>query len=473
MTVAHEVPPQGFRTFVLLWASQSVSALGSALTLFAVNIWLTQVRYPLAAQKPQLALALSWTSLSFMLPTIFAGPLAGAWADRHDRRRTMMAMNFSAFLLSGAFVGLLVSGRLDVWVLLGFLAVYALLGAFHTASFETSYAMLVPVSQVARATGMMQTTMALSYVISPALAARAPDSRSGARRGFAPDLPGAPIAHLADGTALAVGIDCATFLLATVALLGLHVPSPHRPDLAGPGAARKTLWHDIREGGLFVWHRRPMLWLIGTFAAANFMLGPITVMQPLLVKFDLAHDWRAHGFTFETALALLATAHGLGGLGGAIGVSSWGGLKRRRVVGVLVPIALGGALCAGYGFSPFIYLSASLLFVMGAGWPISNAHSSAIWFQITPREIQGRVLSVRRLIGWMTYPMGVALAGWLGARFDPGMATAALGVCLAAFALLQLVNPMLMRIEDRAWLEAFAARSERRGAPAAEPPAGA
>ena len=337
MTVAHEVPPQGFRTFVLLWASQSVSALGSALTLFAVNIWLTQVRYPLAAQKPQLALALSWTSLSFMLPTIFAGPLAGAWADRHDRRRTMMAMNFSAFLLSGAFVGLLVSGRLDVWVLLGFLAVYALLGAFHTASFETSYAMLVPVSQVARATGMMQTTMALSYVISPALAALLIGWPALARRGFAPDLPGAPIAHLADGTALAVGIDCATFLLATVALLGLHVPSPHRPDLAGPGAARKTLWHDIREGGLFVWHRRPMLWLIG----------------------------------------------------------------------------------------------------------------------------------------WMTYPMGVALAGWLGARFDPGMATAALGVCLAAFALLQLVNPMLMRIEDRAWLEAFAARSERRGAPAAEPPAGA
>src|SRR5262249_53572575 len=163
---------------------------------------------------------------------------------------------------------------------------------------------------------------------------------------------------------------------------------------------------------------RPMLWLIGTFAAANFILGPISVMQPLLVKFNLAGDWRRHGFTFETALALLATAHGLGGLCGAIAVSAWGGLKRRRVFGVLVPIALGGALCIGYGLSPFIFLSAALLLVMGAGWPISNAHSQAIWFQITPREIQGRVLSVRRLIGWMTYPMGALMAGWLGARFD-------------------------------------------------------
>ena len=45
-----------------------------------------------------------------------------------------------------------------------------------------------------------------------------------------------------------------TFFLAAAALTRLHVPSPARADLA-PGAARKSLANDIREGLLFVWHR--------------------------------------------------------------------------------------------------------------------------------------------------------------------------------------------------------------------------
>ena len=33
-------------------------------------------------------------SLAFALPSMLITPLAGAWADRHDRKRTMMAMDF-------------------------------------------------------------------------------------------------------------------------------------------------------------------------------------------------------------------------------------------------------------------------------------------------------------------------------------------------------------------------------------------
>ncbi|MBI1799234.1 MAG: MFS transporter [Candidatus Eisenbacteria bacterium] len=460
---AHPVPSDGFRRFSLLWASQSVSVIGTALTFFAVNIWLTQTRFPLASQKPALALALSLTTLAFILPTIVAAPIAGAWADRHDRRRTMFAMNCVAGALSTALVALLLSNRLDVPMLLAFLLVYGLCGAFHAASFETSYAMLVPTIQLARATGMMQATMALSGVISPSIAALLIGVPAVARHGGAGWFAGLSLAKLSDGTALAVGADAATFFIAALALLGLEIPSPHRADLAGPGAASKTLWHDIQEGAMFVWHRRPMLWLIGTFAMVNFILGPVTVLQPLIVKFNLAADWQSRRFTFASALALLATLHGLGGLAGAVAISAWGGLKRRRVMGALIPMAAAGALIAIYGLSASIVRSAVALFLMGMMWPVTNAHSHAIWLAITPREIQGRVLSVRRLIGQITFPLGTAIAGWLGARFDPGVAVAMLGGCMALFALIQTVNPMLTRIEDRAWLEDFAARSAGRG----------
>ena len=56
--MSYQPPPNGWRTFLIMWGTQSVSAFGSALTFFALNIWLTQTLYPLPEQKPQLAWAI-------------------------------------------------------------------------------------------------------------------------------------------------------------------------------------------------------------------------------------------------------------------------------------------------------------------------------------------------------------------------------------------------------------------------------
>src|SRR5215210_5016004 len=89
--VTYEPPPHGFRTFVIVWITQSISSFGSQLTFFAVTIWLATVLYPGTdpVSKQQLAFALAAISLAFTAAVFFA-PLAGAWADRHDRKRTMM-----------------------------------------------------------------------------------------------------------------------------------------------------------------------------------------------------------------------------------------------------------------------------------------------------------------------------------------------------------------------------------------------
>src|ERR671928_740915 len=99
--------PNGWRTFLIVWATQSASVFGSALTFFATTIWLTQVQYPRPEQKPELAFAISASALAFALPTVFIAPIAGAWADRHDRKRTMMAMDLANGVLSLVLVVLL------------------------------------------------------------------------------------------------------------------------------------------------------------------------------------------------------------------------------------------------------------------------------------------------------------------------------------------------------------------------------
>ena len=84
-SIPYQAPPNGWRTFLIVWATQSVSVLGSALTFFAITIWLTTGLYPTAAQKPQLAWALSAVALSFAERADLGGEkdvsqcIPGAW----------------------------------------------------------------------------------------------------------------------------------------------------------------------------------------------------------------------------------------------------------------------------------------------------------------------------------------------------------------------------------------------------------
>jgi DHA3 family macrolide efflux protein-like MFS transporter len=459
---AYQPPANGFRTFLIVWVTQSVSVFGSALTFFSITIWLTQVLYPNPDQKPLLAAALSATGVVWGLANVFLAPVAGAWADRHDRKRTMMAMDFISGCLSLLLVVLIVAHQLQLWLLLIIIALDAALSAFHFSAFDTSYAMIVPPDKLPRANGMMQTIYSLSGILSPGIAAALISMPALARQGVIGGGLGAFLGRLSDGTPLAITIDAVTFFMASATLLFLFIPSPKRRDLqVEAGGKRKSLWADILEGARYIWLRRPMLWLLGTFTMAN-LVGSFFVLQPLLVKYNLAADWSGRGFSYETALALLTSVGGIGGVAGGIFISTWGGLKKRRVYGVVIPLILSGLAMAAFGLSPWLFLAAGAMAVSEGMIPIMNAHSQTIWQTQTPRELQGRVFSVRRLIAQCTAPFGTVLAGVFGGLLNPGLVLGVMGALLALFCLAQMVNPYLLRVEDKAYLDALAAKSSMR-----------
>ena len=461
MTTGYQAPANGWRTFLIVWVTQSISVFGSALTFFALMIWLTQVLYPLPDQKAQLAAAISLITLAWGIPSIFGAPIAGAWADRHDRKRTMMAMDVLNGVLSLIMVMLMAAGMMQLPLLVVLAASSAMAGAFHNAAFDTSYAMIVPEEQLPRANGMMQTIWALSGILSPAIAATIIALPGLARQGALPGPLAAPLARLTDGTVLCIAIDAMTFFIGATALVFLTIPSPKRTDLAPEtGRPRKSLLADVAEGARYIWHRRPMLWLLGTFTVINFVATPTGVLLPLMVKFNLAADWLNRGMTYEAALALISTAYGLGGLVGGIFISAWGGLKRRRVYGVVVSAIVVGAVQIVFGLSPWLLLTMVCAFFIDAMTPIMNAHSQSIWQTQTPRELQGRVFSVRRLIAQFTVPISTALAGIFGGLFNPGVVVAVLGLILLVFATAQLFNPYLLRVEDKEYLDSLAAQAE-------------
>ena len=169
--MAYAPPRYGFRTFVIIWAAQSLSVIGSGMTGFALNVYLAQVLYPTAEQRAELALAFTALNLGFTIPFVFGGPLAGAWADRHDRKQIMIVTNVAKGLITLLTFVLMLSGSLQLWMLVCIGVLAAAASAFHYAAFDASYAMLVPDRLLPRANGMIQTTWSLSGIISPALAA--------------------------------------------------------------------------------------------------------------------------------------------------------------------------------------------------------------------------------------------------------------------------------------------------------------
>jgi MFS family permease len=448
----------GFRTFLVLWASQSVSVIGTALTYFAINVYLAQELFPDPSQRAQLAAALSAVALAFALPLVLFAPWAGAMADRASRRTIMIVTDLAAGCLSLVLAGLILRGPLSLPALIGVMAGFAALQCFHGSAFDASYAMIVPREQLARANGMMQTMWALSGVLSPGIAATLIALPAMARRGVLSGLVGSALAGLSSGTVLAISIDALTFFAAAVTLVFLAIPSPVRHDLRdASGKVRKSMLADIKEGALFIWKRRPLLWLLLTFAVINLCTTPLGVLQPLIVKMNLAADWSARGYSYETALALLASLSGFGGLIGGIFISTWGGLKKNRVYGVLGACVLEGIVGIVYGLSGMLFLSAGCMAVASFVLPTANAHSQAIWQIQTPRELQGRVFAVRRVIAQFTWPISTALAGWAAGRLDPGKLIAALFGIMLAFVLLQLTNKGLLKVEDRDYLERLAA----------------
>jgi len=107
LTSSRRATARGFRTFLVIWAGQLVSLVGSGLTGFALGVWV----YQRTGSVTQFALI----SLSTALPGILFSPIAGALVDRWDRRWAMILSDAGAGLCTLTMAVLLLLNRLQVW----------------------------------------------------------------------------------------------------------------------------------------------------------------------------------------------------------------------------------------------------------------------------------------------------------------------------------------------------------------------
>jgi MFS family permease len=338
------------------------------------------------------------------LPWLVFSLVAGALADRFDRRRMMALANLGRGLVAAVLVLTVARGSLDLATLYVVAFALGMIETLADTAAQTVLPRLVGPSQLTRANGRL-------YAV-----------ELGANQFVGPPLGGTLVAL---GAAVALASPALLWLLAGLILLRLPaIPSAAR----APGA---TMRSDIAEGLRFLaGHRvlRRFAVMVGGFNFASSAAFAVFVLFAVGPGSTLGLS--------EPAFGALLTAAAFGSLAGSAVAAR---LERRlgpiRLITLTVP---GSALLVmAPGLTTDVWLIGGAFAVGGVSVVAWNVVTVSLRQRITPDRLLGRVNSAYRLLAWGTRPLG-ALAGGALAELA-GLRTVFLTMGVLALALVVLL----------------------------------
>jgi MFS family permease len=373
---------KGLFGFTIVWFGQVISLTGTGMTRFALTIWAWQITGK--------ASALAMVAFFSFAPAVLITPIAGALVDRYNRKLSMMLSDLAAVVSTLAVLILFLAGRLQVWHLYVTGAFAGFFGAFQFPAYSAAITLMVPKKEYARASGMLSMAEFGSMIFSPILAAF--------------------LLSFIEITGILL-FDLATFMIAIFTLLVVTIP---QPPVSQEGAeSRGNLWRESTFGFKYIYDRPGLLGLqLVLFFLNLFFTMATTLFSPMILA-------RTNNNT--TALGIVESAIGVGGVAGGVFITLWGGPKRRihGVLGGVISSMLGVA-AFGFGQSTLFWMVMGFLGVFFL--PMINASNQAIWQVKIPPDLQGRVFSVRGLIAQISSPLAMLISGPLADNvFEPAM----------------------------------------------------
>ncbi|MFF7246967.1 amino acid adenylation domain-containing protein [Embleya sp. NPDC008237] len=371
-------PQPGMGRFLLVAFSQLVSITGSALTEFALPIWI----YLETGSMGRFALY----AVIGMLPGILIGPLAGAIVDRLDRRRVMLAGDIAAGGTQGVLLLLLASGNLHPWHIYVLLGSLSMALTFQRLAYASAVPQLVPKQYLGHANGIVQMAGGVAQFVVPLIAV---------------------------GLMAGIGLRGILILDVVSYAIAITIISCVRFPRTLPWRRRESLTSEIKHGFTYSWRHRGFRAMLLWFAVLNLFLSPLFLLTtPLVLSFDSLGG-----------AARVSMAAGAGVIVGGIAMGFWGGPRRQRLRGMLW-------LAAGLaGASAFTGLHASLwvvgigAFGMSCALSLVNGVYTTIVQVKVPQRFHGRVFALNTLVAWSTLPIGHGIIAPLGAKlFEPLMA---------------------------------------------------
>lgn len=359
-----------------LVVSSGLSNLADGIFQVALPIvTLGVTRDPGAFATVALALRLPW--LLFALP-------AGAFADRLDRRRTMLLISLGRAVVIGGLAAIVLSGGETLWLLCAAAFVLGMGETLFDTSAQSIIPSVVPADDLSRANARLYAVeLTANQFIGPPI--------------------GGLIAGIA--AAAALGGSAGAYVLAAVVLA--LISGSFRPERTGPAT---RLRHDIAEGARYLNRHRLLRTLAILVGISN-----LTWTATLAILALYAIEPGPMGLPEAGYGALLA----VGAAGALIGTFIVPSMERLlgRSRALLVSYVGFSALEGLPGLTASVPAVAASFFVAGAIGIAWNVITVSLRQRIVPDRLLGRVNAGYRLLAWGTMPLGAGLGGLLGDLF--------------------------------------------------------
>ncbi|TXT31500.1 MAG: hypothetical protein FD131_917 [Rhodocyclaceae bacterium] len=400
------------RNFRLYFTGQAISILGS---------WIQQVALAwLVYRLTGSAALLGITAFCGLIPQLVVGPLAGAWIDKHDKKKWLIGvqslMAVQAFVLAGLC-------WLD-WITPGFIVLMALvLGVL--SSFDA------PLRQ-----SLIGSFVGSRDDLPNALALNAMLFNAGR-------FIGPPIAGLLLGLtseAFCFAINGFSFLALIAAILVVR----SQPPLRATGSVGQV----FKEGVLFAWHTWVIRMLIITLIALNLTASAYAVLLPVFARDVFAGDattlgwlWGAAGCGAFTSTVFLATRKTVSGL----------------IAAVVAGVAISAVALLVFGATTRLPLALAAMVGLGFGISVCNVGINMILQSSAPEQLRGRIVSFFTSARFGFDALGGLLAGFVAVALGAGQTMLVEGAALTVFAI------FLLTLRQRLTAQVSAAQGESHG----------
>ena len=354
------------------------------------------------------AALLGVTAFAALIPQLLIGPLAGAWVDKHDKRRALLWVQALLTTQALLLAWLTWMDWVSAWLLVAMSALMGVLNSFDT-----------PLRQ-----SLISAFVGRREDLPNALALNAMLFNSG--RFIGPPIAGLLLANLSEAACFAVNALSFLALIAAVSSIRLH---------ALP-RAQGSMGDVFREGVVYAWHTWLVRMLILTLIALNLTASAYAVLLPVFARDVFAGDARTLGWLWGAAGcgAFLSTLY-------LATRQSMPGLVRSIVWGA----AMSALALAVFGLTRQLPVALAAMVVLGFGISVSNVGINMVLQSTAPDRLRGRVVSFFTSARFGFDALGGLIAGVLATALGAGVTLALEGGVLLGFVLFLLSRHRALR----------------------------
>ena len=355
----------------LLWFGQTVSWTGSAMSFFAVGVWIYETTGK--------ASALSTILFIVAIVGVVTGPFGGVLADRFQRKKLIIIFDLIIAVLMCVIGYLALNDLLTLTLLIPFALAFGIFEIAHWTTWSAFLGDVVKKQEVTKVSALFESAEAISVLIGPIGGA------------FIYSFFGLPGVILVDLITCFFGIATITFF------------KSKKVEIKGKLSFR-NVYFDLIEAYNWLKKQRGLLSLVSIFSIGNFLWGFTSVLIPPMIL----------SFTDARGLGIVESSVGLAFLfGSIISLRLADNLHGNLKVAIYMGLLGGISLILG-SIRPSIILLCIHGIIAGVSGTVQYTVSSGAWLSITTEDIRGRALALRGTIAQMLRPLGVLIAGPLG-----------------------------------------------------------